>query len=1052
VLEIALSLGAAVAKSVLSLWVGDVAVLGDVSGLAIDKLVDRVPNLAMLERRKAVRQFERMAESVAEKLDPFLESEFGGLPANEREAAVLAVASAMEKAGITSDLLLSHDLDPARLEAHIRSSSPRQREDLISVAQVLYDQLLRESCTYAVEVAITLPPFTSQAALESLRRETEIIELIHQVLDKIPEASPDPAGRDENDDFETGYRRTVARTLDRLELFGVDVSHYNKRYALSVAYISLNASDPDDKSENYVRVEDALALGNRMLVRGEPGSGKSTLLQWLAVTSARRAFVGGLSDGNGTVPFFIRLRQYVGRSFPNPEEFVGATTPTEAGRMPSGWVHRLLDTGRAMVMVDGVDELPDEEERKRARDWLIALTLAFERARFVVTSRLTIPEDWLREANFRHCQLQRMTDGDMASFVDHWHAAMRTAADSSDDDGAELERLSAALKASLQNRPAVRKLATSPLLCALICALHRQQSNELPNDRMELYRVALYMLLERRDIERRIVVATRIPFEEKKLLLQDLAYWLTLNGYSYTAQAVAIERIAGKLPSLRRIMEEPSEVFRYLLERCGVLRAPVEGQVDFVHRTFQEYFAAAEAVQQDSVGLLVRNAHEEQWREVVILAAGHASLRQREKLLRGLLDRGYKKSADRHRLHLLAIACLETSPELPEALTAELQEILPRLLPPKNMTEAPAVASAGSLAAPLLAQFHSERARTAAACVRALGLIGGEEAMDALAGYGEDTRQMVVEELIRNWPSFHAIAYARRVLAHSPLNEGGLQLEDARLFPALEYLLKLRSLELRDIADHGLQRLPRNTAVRSLTVSATARIADLSFLTQVPNLETLEITAPLEGGSDLAPIAKSVGLRHFALNGGMSVRSLDIFSGLSRLESLSIRPAHAVSDLSPLAGLTALSALHMSASLVRDLSPLAGLRDMTDLRLTSNSITDLGPLADLTRLRYLDLSGTRVADLRPLAKLTQLQYLDLSGSQIADLTPLAGLIQLRHLSLRHSRIREVGPLAGLMHLNTLDIEGTGVEDLTPLGDARRIDNLILRNSHVRQRF
>ena len=86
-----LSLGAAVAKSVLSLWLGDNVALGNMSGAAIDTLVDQVPNIGVFERRRLVRQFERMAEAVSEKLTPFLEVEFGGLPENERAAAVVNI-------------------------------------------------------------------------------------------------------------------------------------------------------------------------------------------------------------------------------------------------------------------------------------------------------------------------------------------------------------------------------------------------------------------------------------------------------------------------------------------------------------------------------------------------------------------------------------------------------------------------------------------------------------------------------------------------------------------------------------------------------------------------------------------------------------------------------------------------------------------------------------------------------------------------------------------------------------------------------------------------
>jgi energy-coupling factor transporter ATP-binding protein EcfA2 len=906
-----LRLGGAVAKSVLSLWLGSVG--SEVSGVAVDTLLERVPNLGLFERRRAARQFERMAEAVAEKLAPFLEVEFGGLPENERAAAVLAVADAIEQAGITDELLLTQDLDPLRLEAYVRAATPQGQALLAAAAGVLYDHLLREACNYAVEIAVTLPPFASQAARESLRRETEIIELIHKVLSKLPE--PGLAGLDGEDAdtrFETQYRRTLAFLLDRLELFGLDVSPISKRYALSVAYITLSASDPEagEAAEGaYVRVNNALAGSQRMLVRGDAGSGKTTLLQWLAVTSARHGFDGSLGDWNGTVPLFVRLRRHAEGELPTPERFLDDVTPSLTGAMPPGWVHRQLDSGRALVLVDGVDELP-EDKRQRAREWLLELAGTFEDARYVITSRSTAAdEDWLADAGFRHCMLQPMTLADVDSFVDHWHDAIRTALPD-DADQAELDRLGTGLKATLRARPPVRSLATSPLLCAMLCALHRERSEQLPQDRMELYRVALEMLLERRDVDRRIAGTERLPLKEKQLLLRDFAYWLVLNNYVDADQATAVDRVADKLTSMPRIDDDPAAVFRYLLERSGVLRAPVEGRVDFVHRTFQEYLAAEEAIAQEHVGLLIQNAHQDQWREVVILAAGHATLRLRETLLRGLLQRGKREPKHRHRLQLLAVACLETSPEVPAELTADLRSTLSRLVPPRSMPEAQALASAGQLAVPLLRGFRAERGRVVAACVRALTLIGSDDALDALVEYGRDNRLEVFGELQRAWESFEVVEFARRVLADSPLQHGLFVVSSSTQLPTLQYLRRLRRLVLHPLPDGGpVNDLEAVRGIKSLVhldAVVGSEFSDLSPLATLEQLQTLELENCAAIG-DLGPLSRLTALRSLILRGCGALVDLTPLAGLGGLRQLAISDATRLDDLSVLSNLTRVS-------------------------------------------------------------------------------------------------------------------------------------------------
>jgi hypothetical protein len=89
---------------------------------------------------------------------------------------------------------------------------------------------------------------------------------------------------------------------------------------------------------------------------------------------------------------------------------------------------------------------------------------------------------------------------------------------------------------------------------------------------MELYRVALEMLLERRDVDRRIAGTERLPLKEKQLLLRDFAYWLVLNNYVDADQATAVDRVAQKLASMPRVDDDPAAVFRYLLERSGFVR------------------------------------------------------------------------------------------------------------------------------------------------------------------------------------------------------------------------------------------------------------------------------------------------------------------------------------------------------------------------------------------------------------------------------------------------------------------------------------------------
>ncbi|HEX2418240.1 MAG TPA: NACHT domain-containing protein, partial [Micromonosporaceae bacterium] len=501
-------------------------------------------------------------------------------------------------------------------------------------------------------------------------------------------------------------------------------------------------------SSPAARVEDVLASTRRLFVRGQAGLGKTTLLQWIAVQSARQSFPERLADWNDTVPFLVRLRRHAEGQLPAADQFVSEVGRHIAAEMPEGWVQEQLRSGRGVVLVDGVDEL-NVRRRGEVRRWLRELGMAFPRARFVVTSRpAAAPADWLDGEAFDVAELEPMDRHDVRTFVSRWHAAMREQCDRPE----ELNRLSQyqrRLTSSLETQRHLHALAGYPLLCALLCALHLDRHGQLPRNRMELYDVALQMLLERRDQERRIHAGPALSRTETTLLLRDIAYWLIDNGWSSAPAARVRGRIAAKLTGMPQIAAGAEEVYQALLERSGLIREPAEGQTDFVHRTFQEYLAAQEAVASDNIGALIRNAYTDLWSDVVVLAAGHATASQRTELLSGLLRRARELSRKGSRrlsdsLRLVAVACLETSPELSPELREEVRDAARSLLPPKTMAAARTLSRTGTFTVDLLARTEPKSAAEVAATIRAASETEDPAALALLARFGKDSRKSVV--------------------------------------------------------------------------------------------------------------------------------------------------------------------------------------------------------------------------------------------------------------------------------------------------------------------
>ncbi len=155
-----------------------------------------------------------------------------------------------------------------------------------------------------------------------------------------------------------------------------------------------------------------------------------------------------------------------------------------------------------------------------------------------------------------------------------------------------------------------------------------------------------------------------------------------------------------------------------------------------------------------------------------------------------------------------------------------------------------------------------------------------------------------------------------------------------------------------------------------------------------------------------------------------------------------------ISDVSPLAGLTALQRLDLMFTPVSDVTPLSGLTALQELDLMNTRVSDVSPLSGLTALQRLDLVGTPVSDVTPLSGLTALQELGLMNTRVSDVSPLKGLTALRNLDLMNTPVSDVSPLAGLIALAGLDLRGTQVSDVSPLKGLTTMQTLYLMNTSV----
>jgi hypothetical protein len=1064
------AIGAAVGKAVFKIWFKDNDFADESSSSAID-LVGKV-----VGDQRAKTAAERQIARIAEKAADVLEAHMGfnaDTNSEEISGAVNAVSSAIDRTHLNARALAAMEFEPTLVAKAIYETL--DHEGYSDHFATICRKLIDECSQLIVDLSAALPNFDRETFAEVLRRESLIIDSLDKVFDELENIKQHvQPGLDETGasaEFEQMYRRALARRLDKIELFGLNTNNRSpsKEHNLTTAYISLSVSgsikpivgteieegrslerNRAAAASASIRAEQAACLSGRIVVKGEAGSGKTTLLQSLAVRAAMASFDEDMEEWNDFVPFMIRLRALSGDRLPPPEDFPSLETPNIAHLMPKGWVHDQLMSGRALLLIDGLDEV-SEARREATRKWIVSLMEDFPACRLLVTSRPpAVPDGWLSSKGFTELELLPMSPNDVSAFISHWHDAVSLNENEQQRRTATLA-LAQPLAERIRADRSLRELAATPLLCAMLCAMNRDKREVLPSNRIALYEAAVQMLIHARDEERKIKVEDHIAldYDTKVGLLQETAFWMMQNGWSMCDRWRLDEFIDGVKGKFTRLPGgvTASQITHLLLYRSGILRSPVEEKIDFVHNAFKEYLAAKTVVSSDRLSFLMNALKSESWREVAVLAAALADEKRRSEFIGQLLARGDERSNQRSMYHLLALGCLETCTKLDPSIQADIRSRVQGLHPPRTFSEARALSAAGDLALPLLAKSSRQNARPAAAAVRGLRMIGSTDAFNSLVEYGGDRRSTVVKELLAAWPFFDKEDYARRVLSQSNGIDGAFYLDGSQPLDGIRYLQKLRSLRIsfgiRPLLDDDYEEIGALWNLRSLwlytqndyNMRTLGSLSSLRALTLISNtvessssiirLDKLShLSLSLRGGyriSDgtLSPQLISADfsckdllldrsafsnnrLTQLGLSHVSDDSDLTCMRSLKALESLSVSFPRAPEAVRNVGSTERLTMLNMeNASKLTSLDDVVKFDNLTHLMLrNARSIDDIGRIVELTKLKVLHFSEfSDSIDLSPLTSLSSLTDLYLDARTFAQVAEAAKIKSLRNLYL-----------------------------------------------------
>lgn len=427
-------------------------------------------------------------------------------------------------------------------------------------------------------------------------------------------------------------------------------------------FIPLYANPPvkkserrDDGDEEMLRerekaedIEKLIEEHEYLLIEGDPGSGKTTLV---------KHFSYSLIQDTDRLPVLIFLKDL--KSFECAGLPASAATAEKilshyfsddvtANGLDAGTVRRFCNAGKAVLIFDGLDEIPRE-----LRDLTAASFADFRAAngncKTVFSGRPHgVDGTAVNRFGDRHVKILSLNTEQVEGFIRNWFCFIREA-------DCEPEKTADDMIGGIRTHQNISELTDNPLMLTAVCMLY-YDGGELPEQRAELYKKFVRRLLSQRFPK---------DFEKVHEFLMRLAFRMQQKGVRGADKTTAVE-------VLREVFEKEADekdaayrkrtdvLFTERVEPdCGLLVLDA-GQYNFRHLTFQEFLTATYLIDKETQYDEAIKGYwdDERYEEVIQLFAGSLSTdnkRWANKILEQVLNQADSPPFRRWRLAARAL-------------------------------------------------------------------------------------------------------------------------------------------------------------------------------------------------------------------------------------------------------------------------------------------------------------------------------------------------------------------------------------------------------------
>ncbi len=375
----------------------------------------------------------------------------------------------------------------------------------------------------------------------------------------------------------------------------------------------------------------------KVVVLGHPGSGKTTIGKYIAyaVAKGKKELIG---ERLGTyIPVIVKAAAY-GKFLKKEENlsFYRYVTGEKYSDDYGPLFQWALKNNRGLVIIDGLDEVPDAALRMRVAERIEQFVSDYPENQFLVTSRIVGYKGNQLTGNFVHFTLTELEKEQIIVFLENWYKAVTGKKTRTGEE--ECKQKARELWKDIDAKEGVKKLAGTPLLLTII-ALVNYYGSRLPDRRVELYQLATETLLSNWPLKQR---EQNIDAREILSVLEPIAYQIfttsedrLITDYEFRPLfEEQIRKVQGV--SARKARTIGSQLLDKIAQDTGFFlsRGTNEKGQDvygFLHPTFAEYLTARYLADQwlgyrgssERKLEFAASVHDALWHEVVLLVAGH---------------------------------------------------------------------------------------------------------------------------------------------------------------------------------------------------------------------------------------------------------------------------------------------------------------------------------------------------------------------------------------------------------------------------------------------